>query len=111
MIRRPPRSTLFPYTTLFRSKSKIRKHTMLHEDFREFFGGFPTDAHPMAVLSSAVSALSTFYQDSLDPFDPEHVEMSTVRLMAKMPTIAAYAHKKSVGQPFLYPDNTLEIGR
>src|SRR3712207_7714125 len=71
MIRRPPRSTLFPYTTLFRSKSKIRKHTMLHEDFREFFGGFPTDAHPMAVLSSAVSALSTFYQDSLDPFRSE----------------------------------------
>ncbi|HUR51898.1 MAG TPA: citrate synthase [Mycobacteriales bacterium] len=88
-------------------KAKIRKHTMLHEDFREFFRGFPTDAHPMAVLSSAVSALSTFYQDSLDPFDPEHVEQSTIRLLAKMPTIAAYAHKKSVGQPFLYPDNNL----
>jgi citrate synthase len=88
-------------------KSRIRKHTMLHEDFREFFGGFPTDAHPMAVLSSAVSALSTFYQDGLDPLNPEHVEMSTIRLLAKMPTIAAYAHKKSVGQPFLYPDNTL----
>ncbi len=88
-------------------ETKIRKHTMLHEDFREFFGGFPTDAHPMAVLSSAVSALSTFYQDSLDPFDAGHVEMSTVRLLAKMPTIAAYAHKKSIGQPFLYPDNTL----
>ena len=88
-------------------KAQIRKHTMLHEDFREFFGGFPTDAHPMAVLSSAVSALSTFYQDSLDPFDSDHVEMSTIRLMAKMPTLAAYAFKKSVGQPFLYPDNTL----
>ncbi len=88
-------------------KRKVRKHTMLHEDFREFFNGFPTDAHPMAVLSSAVSALSTFYQDSLDPFDPEHVEMSTVRLIAKMPTLAAYAYKKSIGQPFLYPDNTL----
>ena len=88
-------------------KSQIRHHTMLHEDFREFFGGFPTDAHPMAVLSSAVSALSTFYQDSLDPFDAEHVEMSTIRLMAKMPTIAAYAHKKSIGQPFLYPKNDL----
>src|SRR5689334_9819050 len=88
-------------------KKQIRKHTMLHEDMREFFGGFPTDAHPMAVLSSAVSALSTFYQDSLDPFDEDHVEMSTIRLMAKMPTIAAYAHKKSVGQPFLYPDNKL----
>ena len=88
-------------------KGKIRRHTMLHEDFRNFFNGFPTDAHPMAVLSSAVAALSTFYQDSLDPFDPEHVEMSTIRLLAKMPTIAAYAHKKSVGQPFLYPVNTL----
>jgi citrate synthase len=88
-------------------KAQIRKHTMLHEDFRNFFGGFPTDAHPMAVLSSAVSALSTFYQDSLDPFDAEHVESSTIRLLAKMPTIAAYAHKKSIGQPFLYPDNSL----
>jgi len=88
-------------------EEQIQKHTMLHEDFREFFGGFPTDAHPMAVLSSAVSALSTFYQDSLDPFDQEHVEISTVRLLAKLPTIAAYAYKKSVGQPFLYPDNSL----
>jgi citrate synthase len=87
-------------------KAQIRKHTMLHEDFREFFGGFPTDAHPMAVLSSAVSALSTFYQDSLDPLDEEQVEISTIRLLAKMPTIAAYAYKKSVGQPFLYPDNS-----
>ena len=88
-------------------KAAIRKHTMLHEDFREFFRGFPTDAHPMAVLSSAVSALSTFYQDSLDPHDAEHVEQSTIRLLAKMPTIAAYAYKKSIGQPFLYPDNSL----
>ena len=63
----------------------------------------------MAVLSSAVSALSTFYQDSLDPHDPEQVEISTVRLLAKLPTIAAYAYKKSVGQPFLYPDNSLSL--
>jgi citrate synthase len=63
----------------------------------------------MPVLSSAVSALSTFYQDSLDPFDAEQVDLSTVRLMAKLPTIAAYAHKKSVGQPFLYPDNSLSL--
>ncbi len=88
--------------------ARIRRHTLLHEDLRRFFDGFPRDAHPMAVLSSAVSALSTFYQDSLDPFDPEHVEISTVRLLAKVPTIAAYAHKKSIGQPFLYPDNGLE---
>jgi citrate synthase len=74
-----------------------------------FFDGFPRDAHPMPVLSSAVSALSTFYQDSLDPFDPEHVEISTIRLLAKLPTIAAYAYKKSIGQPLLYPDNTLSL--
>ena len=88
-------------------KLQIRKHTMLHEDLRRFFDGFPRDAHPMPVLSSAVSALSTFYQDSLDPFDPRQVEISTIRLLAKVPTIAAYAYKKSVGQPYLYPDNTL----
>ena len=86
---------------------QITMHTMLHEDLRRFFEGFPRDAHPMPVLSSAVSALSTFYQDSLDPFDPRQVEISTHRLLAKMPTIAAYAYKKSVGQPFLYPDNSL----
>ena len=88
-------------------KALIKRHTMLHEDLRRFFDGFPPDAHPMPVLSSAVSALSTFYQDSLDPFDPEQVEISTIRLLAKVPTIAAYAYKKSVGQPFLYPDNSL----
>ena len=88
-------------------KGMVRVHTMLHEDFKNFFNGFPTDAHPMAVLSSAVSALSTFYQDSLDPFDEHQVEVATVRLLAKLPTIAAYAHKKSIGQPFLYPDNNL----
>ncbi|MET8232124.1 citrate synthase [Micromonospora sp. NPDC005298] len=85
----------------------IRRHSLLHEEMRRFFDGFPRDAHPMAVLSSAVSALSTFYQDSLDPFDSEHVEISTVRLMAKVPTIASYAYKKSIGQPLLYPDNSL----
>jgi citrate synthase len=88
-------------------KRDIRMHTMLHEDLRRFFDGFPRDAHPMAVLSSAVSALSTFYQDSLDPFDERQVQISTIRLLAKVPTIAAYAHKKAVGQPFMYPDNSL----
>lgn len=84
----------------------IRHHTMVHEDLRRFFDGFPRDAHPMPVLSSAVSALSTFYQDSLDPFDPRQVEISTIRLMAKLPTLAAYAHKKTVGQPYMYPENS-----
>jgi citrate synthase len=87
---------------------RVREHTMLHEDFKAFFSGFPRDAHPMPVLSSAVSALSTFYQDSLDPLDQDQVEISTIRLLAKLPTIAAYAYKKSIGQPFLYPDNSLD---
>ncbi|MGH3743590.1 MAG: citrate synthase, partial [Mycobacteriales bacterium] len=87
--------------------SRLYEHTLLHEELKTFFDGFPSDAHPMAVLASAVSALSTFYQDSLDPFDPEHVEISTVRLMAKLPTIAAYAYKHAIGQPTLYPDNSL----
>jgi len=88
---------------------RISRHTMLHEDLKRFFDGFPRDAHPMPVLSSAVSALSTFYQDALDPFNPEQVELSTMRLLAKLPTIAAYAYKKSVGQPLLYPDNSLGL--
>ncbi len=88
---------------------RIRRHTLLHEELKGFFGGFPRDAHPMPVLSSAVSALSTFYQDSLDPFDDEQVELSTFRLMAKLPVIAAYAHKKSIGQPMLYPDNSMNL--
>jgi citrate synthase len=86
----------------------IGKHTMVHEDLRRFFDGFPRDAHPMPVLSSAVSALSTFYQDSLDPFDARQVEISTIRLMAKIPTLAAYAYKKTIGQPSRYPDNSLD---
>jgi citrate synthase len=86
-------------------ESKLRIHTLLHEDLKNFFDGFPSDAHPMPVLSSAVSALSTFYQDSLDPFDPEQVDITTIRLLAKVPTIAAYALRKSLGQPLLYPDN------
>ncbi len=87
----------------------IRRHTMLHEDVKRFFDGFPKDAHPMAMLSSVVSALSTFYQDCLDPFDERQIEVSTYRLLAKMPTIAAYSYKKSIGQPFLYPDNSLDL--
>jgi citrate synthase len=90
-------------------ENNIRRHTLLHEDMKRFFEGFPADAHPMPVLSSAVSALSTFYQAFLDPFDVEDFELSTYRLMAKLPTIAAYAYKRSVGQPFLYPDNSLGL--
>ena len=88
---------------------KIRRHTLLHEDMRHLFDALPHNAHPMSVLSSAVSALSTYYQDSLSVHDPEQVEISTIRLLAKLPVIAAYAHKKSLGQAFLYPDNSLSF--
>ncbi len=86
----------------------IREHTMIHEDMRSFYNGFPRDAHPMAILSSVVGALSTFYQDSMDLNDPRQVEISIFRLLAKLPTIAAYSHKKSIGQPFMYPSNELD---
>ncbi len=89
-------------------RDSICKHTMLHEDMRNFYRGFPRDAHPMAILSSVVGALSTFYQDSLNPHDPDEVMVSIHRLLAKLPTIAAYSYKKSVGQPFIYPKNDLE---
>lgn len=88
---------------------RVRRHTLLHEDLKHFFSALPHTAHPMSVLSSAVSALSTYYEDSLDPHDPEMVELNTIRLLAKLPVIAAYAHKKSLGQAFLYPDNSLDF--
>lgn len=90
---------------LAKFRDSISGHTMLHEDLKSFYDGFPRDAHPMAILSSVVGALSTFYQDSLDPHDPEQVEVSIHRLIAKLPTIASYAYKKSLGQPFSYPAN------
>ena len=99
----PTAAELSEFTT------KIQRHTLLHEDLKRFFDGFPRNAHPMPVLSSAVNALSAYYQDSLDPLDHDQVELSTIRLLAKLPTIAAYAYKKSVGQPFLYPDNSLSL--
>ena len=89
------------------SACRSQRHTMLHEDMRSFYNGLPRNAHPMATLSSVVGALSTFYQDSLDPRDPRQVEISVHRLMAKLPTIAAYSYKKSIGQPFIYPRNDL----
>ena len=85
----------------------IREHTMIHEDMRSFYNGFPRDAHPMAILSSVVGALSTFYQDAMDVNDKDQVEVSIYRLLAKLPTIAAYSYKKSMGQPFIYPNNEL----
>ena len=94
-------------TQLEEFDNRIRRHTLIHEDLKNLFHAMPTNAHPMSVLSSGVSALSTFYQDSLDPHDDEQVELSTIRLLAKMPVLAAYSHKNALGQALLYPDNSL----
>ena len=85
----------------------ILRHTMVHEQIRQFYNGFRRDAHPMAVLCGVVGALSAFFHDSLDIYDAEHRRVSAFRLVAKLPTIAAWAHKYSVGQPFMYPQNDL----
>ncbi len=85
----------------------VMRHTMLHEQLRTFYNGFRRDAHPMAVMCGVVGALSAFYHDSLDIHDPESRRISAFRLIAKVPTIAAWAYKYSVGQPFIYPRNDL----
>jgi len=82
-------------------------HTLLHEDLRRIYDAFPRNAHPMATLSSVVCSLSTFYQDALEPQNPEHAYIEIVRLLAKLPTIAAYSYKKLIGQPLIYPQNHL----
>jgi len=85
----------------------VTYHTMIHEQLRRFFDGFRRDAHPMAVMTAVVGAMSAFYHDSLDINDPRHREISAYRLIAKVPTIAAWAYKYSIGQPFMYPRNDL----
>ena len=89
--------------------AQVERCTLLDERFKHLFDGYPRDAHPMAVLQAGVSGLSTFYQDSLDPFDEEQVRISAVRLLAKMPTMAAYAHRIAQGHALLYPDNRLSL--
>jgi len=88
-------------------EQRLSRHTLIHEDLKNIFHSMPQAAHPMSVLSASVSALSTFYQDSLNPHDDYQVELSTVRLLAKLPTLVAYSHKNSLGQALLYPDNSL----
>ena len=83
---------------------RVNRHTIVHEDFRTFMGTFPRNAHPMAVMSSAINALAAFYPESLDPFDPETVELATVLILAKTRTITSYVHRASKGEPLLYPD-------
>jgi citrate synthase len=87
-------------------RNDLIRHTLLHEDLKRMYDAFPRDAHPMALLSSVISSLSTFYQDFLDPLNEEHVEISILRLIAKITTMAAYSYKKSIGQPLIYPDNS-----
>ncbi|HUW80732.1 MAG TPA: citrate/2-methylcitrate synthase, partial [Acidocella sp.] len=87
--------------------SGITHHTMLHEQIRRFWDGFRRDAHPMAMLCSVVGAMSAFYPDSIDIHDPKQREISAFRMVAKIPTITAWAYKYNVGQPFIYPQNGL----
>jgi len=87
-------------------REEISRHTMIHEDMKRFYDGFPRDAHPMAILSSAVNTLSTFYQREVDPGTSAGItDLDMIRLLAKLPTIAALAYKKSIGQPHVYPRN------
>ncbi|PRQ11002.1 citrate (Si)-synthase [Corynebacterium sp. 13CS0277] len=86
---------------------EVRHHTLLDEDFKKQFSVFPRNAHPMAVLASSLNILSTYYQDELDPLNIEHLDKATVRLMAKVPMLAAYAHRARHGEPYMYPDNSL----
>ena len=86
---------------------KIRHHTMVHEQLSNFLNGFPRNSHPMAIMCGVVGALSAFYHDSLEIKNPAHRDLAALRLVAKMPTIAAMAYKYSIGQPFVYPKNNL----
>ncbi len=86
----------------------IKHHTMVHEQLNTFFKGFRRDAHPMAIMCGVVGALSAFYHDSLNISDENDREISAIRLIAKMPTLAAMSYKYSIGQPFIYPDNNLD---
>lgn len=85
----------------------VRYHTMLHDQMAYFFRGFRRDAHPMAVMVAVVGAMSAFYRDSSDPFDPAQREIAAYRLLAKVPTIAAWSYKYNIGMPFMYPQNRL----
>ena len=89
-------------------ETRVTRHTMLHEQMQYFFRGFRRDAHPMAIMVGVVGAMSAFYHDSTDISDPWQREVAAIRMIAKMPTIAAWAYKYSIGQPFVYPKNSLD---
>ena len=90
-------------------RQNVRHHTLLHEGMKKLFEGFPPDAHPMAILSSVTGALAIYCKDSLDSRDPEQRQLAIYRTLGKVPTIAAFSHKQSIGQPFVYPDNNLTL--
>ena len=87
---------------------RVTRHTMIHEQMNRFYSGFRRDAHPMAIMVGVVGALSAFYHDSTDIHDPQQRMIASIRMIAKMPTIAAWAYKYSIGQPFLYPQNNID---
>lgn len=88
-------------------EDSIKQHTMINENFKRYYDVWPQSAHPMSLLASSVSGMSTFYENSLDPLNQEQVQITLVRLLAKLPTFAAYAYKKSIGHPMVYPKNDL----
>lgn len=89
-------------------EERVTMHTMVHEQMRNFFNGFRRDAHPMAIITGVMGAMSAFYHDSLDINDPQHCEIASIRMIAKLPTIVAMAYKYSLGQPFIYPSNDVD---
>src|SRR5690606_5363900 len=89
-------------------ETRVTRHTMVHEQMHNFFRGFRRDSHPMATMVGVVGAMSAFYHDSIDINDPVQREIASIRLIAKVPTIAAMAYKYSLGQPFVYPRNELD---
>ncbi len=93
---------------LDRFSTNLTRHSLIHEDMKHFYDGFPSTAHPMAVLSSMVCSLSTYYPEEHDINDKEKMDMTIARLISKVRTIAAYAYKRSIGQPFIYPRNDLK---
>ncbi len=95
-------------TELVDFESRVTNHTMVHEQMIKFFSGFRRDAHPMAIITGVVGAMSAFYHDSTDVNDPWQREVAAIRMIAKLPTICAMAYKYSVGQPFVYPKNDLD---
>ncbi len=95
---------------LTRFSTLLTRHSMIHEDMKHFFDGYPSTAHPMAVLSAMICSMSSYYPDALDVNNKDVIDITIARLVSKVRTIAAYAYKKSIGQPFVYPKNSLKYG-